>query len=124
AEQAQIATTVAELTAGGGIGGVGGEGLGVAVTEQATLNALDNPTSNGSAENLRFLYPYDQTVWPRGMAAPLLMWDWTIGDADDVKITITTTSGSFSYSGTFGRPAILTQTGGPMVRHPIPQDAW
>jgi hypothetical protein len=123
-EQVQIPSSVADLTAGGGVGGVGGEGIGVAVTDPATLNALDNPTTNGSAQNLRLLYPYNQTVWPRGMSAPLLMWDWSIGDADAVKIELKTTSGSFTYSGTFGRPAILTQTGGNMVRHPIPQDAW
>lgn len=124
AEQAQVATDVPSLTAGGGIGGVGGEGLGQAVTDQGILNALNSPTSNGQAENLELLYPYDQTVWPRGMLAPLLQWRWALGDADAVKIELSTTSGSFSYSGIFGRPAILSQTNGPMTRHPIPQDAW
>lgn len=123
-EQAQIPSSVDDLKAGGGVGGVGGEGLGIAVSDSVTLGALDNPTSDGSAENLRLLYPYDATVWPRGMSAPLLMWDWSIGDADAVKIELKTTSGSFTYSGTFGRPAILAQTGGNMIRHPIPQDAW
>jgi len=124
AEQAQIATDVPSLTAGGGIGGVGGEGLGVAVTDPTTLNALDNPTSDGQAEGLTLLYPYDDTIFPRGLLAPLLQWDWSQGDADAVKIELVTSSGSFTYSGTFGRPAILAQTGTPMVRHPIPQDAW
>ncbi len=123
-EQAQIATDVADLTEGGGVGGVGGEGLGVAVTDAATLAALDSPSGDGSAQNLRFLYPYDQTVWPRGLLAPLLQWDWTLGDADAVKIELETTSGSFKYEGTFGRPPILTTTGGAMIRHPVPQDAW
>jgi len=123
-EQAQVANSVAALTAGGGIGGVGGEGLGVAVTDPNTLAALNNPSQNGKAEGLELLYPYDKTVWPRGMLAPLLMWRWSIGDADAVKIELSTSSGSFVYAGTFGRPAILTQTGKPMVRHPIPQDAW
>lgn len=123
-EQAQIATTVGDLTAGGGIGGVGGEGLGVAVVDQATLDALDAPIGDGQAENLRFLYPYDNTVWPRGLLAPLLQWDWSLGDADAVKIELETTSGSFKYEGTFGRPEILATTGDPMVRHPVPQGAW
>ena len=123
-EQAQIANTVGDLTAGGGIGGVGGEGLGVAVTDQATLTALDSPTSDGSGQGLTFLYPYDGTVWPRGLLAPLLQWDWATGDADAVKIELETTSGSFSYSGTFARPDILAQTGGNFIRHPVPQDAW
>jgi hypothetical protein len=58
------------------------------------------------------------------MLAPLLQWDWTVGDADAIQITLRTTSGSFSWTGTFGRPAILAQTGGKFVRHPIPQDVW
>jgi hypothetical protein len=124
AEQAQVAMNPGELTAGGGIGGVGGEGLGVAVIDAATLAALDAPGGDGSAENLHFLYPYDQTVWPRGLLAPLLQWDWSIGDADAIKIELETTSGSFRYKGTFGRPAVLSVTGDPMSRHPIPQDAW
>src|SRR5690606_6925243 len=46
------------------------------------------------------------------------------GDADAVKIELETTSGSFRYSGTFGRPDILAQTSGTFRRHPIPQGAW
>jgi hypothetical protein len=122
-EQAQVATDVSQLTEGGGIGGVGGEGLGVSV-DAATVAVLDNPVGDGQAEGLRFLYPYDGTVWPRGLLAPLLQWDWSIGDADAVKIELLTTSGSFSYTGWFGRPDILMTTGGPMIRHPVPQDAW
>jgi hypothetical protein len=124
AEQAQIATSVGQLSAGGGIGGVGGEGLGAAVTDPAILAALNNPSGNGQAEGLELLYPYDSTIWPRGMLAPLLQWDWSLADADAVKIELSTTSGSFRYEGTFGRPDILTQTNGPFVRHPIPQGAW
>lgn len=124
AEQEQIADDAGGLTAGGGIGGVGGEGLGVPVVDGSTLDALDNPVGDGAAQGLTFLYPYDGTVWPRGLLAPLLQWDWSAGDADAVKIELETTSGSFAYSGTFGRPAILAQTGGNFIRHPIPQDAW
>lgn len=120
----QVPKTVGDLTSGGGVGGVGGEGLGVAVTDQATLDALKNPTMNGAAQGLTFLYPYDQTVWPRGILAPLLQWRWSLADADAVKIDISNTSGSFTWSGTFGRPAILTTTKGPFIRHPIPQDIW
>ena len=123
-EAQQIATSVPQLTAGGGIGGVGGEGLGPAVTDANTLSALATPTSDGSTEKLTFLYPYDGTVFPRGMLAPNLMWDYALADADAVRIDISSTSGSFTWSGTFGRPAILAQTMGPFVRHPIPQDVW
>lgn len=120
----QVATTVASLTEGGGIGGVGGEGLGVAVTDPATKTALGAPASNGTAENLTFLYPYNDTVFPRATLAPLVMWRWTTDDADAIRMTVETTSGSFSWTGTFGRPTILTTTGGKFVRHPIPQDVW
>jgi hypothetical protein len=123
-EQGQIAVDAGQLSAGGGIGGVGGEGLGGPVTDTGTLSALQNPTGDAGAQDLTFLYPYDKTVWPRGMIAPLLMWSWATNDADAIQIQLTTTSGSFSYVGTFGRPPILLQTGGPFIRSPIPQDVW
>lgn len=124
-EQAgQIASDVPSLTAGGGIAGVGGEGLGGAVTDTSLLAALGNPVGDGSAQGLELLYPYDETVFPRGILAPLLAWRWSTGDADAIQIELSTQSGSFSYKGTFGRPAILTQTGGNFIRHPIPQDVW
>jgi hypothetical protein len=123
-EAAQIPTSTTQLTAAGGVGGVGGEGLGPAVTDSATLTALSTPTDDGIAQNLTFLYPYNATVWPRGMLAPLLQWNWSIGDADAIQIQLSTTSGSFSWTGTFARPAILTTTGGKFIRMPIPQDIW
>jgi hypothetical protein len=122
-EALQIATSPAQLTAGGGVGGVGGEGLGGPVTDGPTLSALGTPSGDGSAQGLTFIYPYDKTVWPRGMLAPLLMWQWSYGDADAIQISLTTTSGSFSWTGTFDRPTILT-TGQDFIRHPIPQDVW
>ncbi len=123
-QTSQIADDVAELSAGGGVGGVGGEGLGGALTDAAAGAALDTPASDGSADGLRFLYPYEGTVWPRGLPAPLLMWSWSKANADAIRVELDTTSGSYHWSGTFGRPAILTQTGGPFIRHPIPQDVW
>lgn len=123
-EVAQIPTSTGQLTSGGGVGGVGGEGLGTAVTDQATLTALGSPSSNGSAQGLAYLYPYDATVWPRGLLAPLLQWTWSTGDADAIAIKLATTSGSYTWTGTFGRPPILMQTGGDYIRAPIPQDVW
>ncbi len=119
-EKKQVPTSIADLSAGGGVGGVGGEGLGGPVTDPGTLTALGAPTSDGSGKNLKLLYPYDGTVWPRGQLAPLLMWSWSESDADAVKIDVTTTSGSFSWSGTFGKPQFATA----FIRHPIPQDVW
>jgi hypothetical protein len=123
AEAGQIPGVVGDLKAGGGIGGVGGEGLGVAV-DAGTLTVLASPAGDGAAQGLALVYPYDKTVWPRGLLAPLLQWDWSVGDADAIQIELSTTTGSFSWKGTFGKPAILGQTGGKFVRHPIPQDIW
>ncbi len=124
AQTGQIPGSVAELTEGGGIGGVGGEGLGGSVGDASLLAELGNPSGTGAAEGLTLLYPYDQTVFPRGILAPLLAWDWSVGDADAILIELTTQTGSFSWKGSFSRPAILTQTGGNFIRHPIPQDVW
>jgi hypothetical protein len=120
----QIPKSVGELTKGGGPGGVGGQGLGVAIKDKGVLSALDDPGSEGTDFNLKLVYPYDGTVFPRGVLAPLVAWDWTKGDADAIKIDLSTKSGSFHWSGRFGRPAILTDTAGPFVQHPIPQDVW
>ena len=52
-----------------------------------------------------FLYPYDKTVWPRGLLAPLLQ--WTQGASDATAIAIHLQSLTFIYDGYFGRPAAL-----------------
>ncbi|MEO6951232.1 MAG: hypothetical protein ABI321_05410 [Polyangia bacterium] len=119
-EQKQVPTSVGDLSSGGGVGGVGGEGLGGPVTDPATITALGAPTDNGASQNLKLVYPYDGTIWPRGMLAPLLMWTWSQSDADAIKIDLTTTSGSFSWSGTFAKPQFASA----FIRHPIPQDVW
>jgi len=123
-EVLQIPTSVGNLTEGGGPGGVGGQGLGTAVDDPDLLDALDNPVSDGSALDLRLVYPYNGTVFPRGVLAPLVAWDYSKGDADAIKLELSTKSGSFRWSGSFGRPAILADTGGAFVQHPIPQDVW
>ena len=54
-EQKQIPTGASDLSSGGGVGGVGGEGLGPAVTDTATVNALSQPGGNGAAQGLKLL---------------------------------------------------------------------
>jgi len=120
----QIATTIPQLTQDGGVGGVGGEGLGAGISDPIIITALGAPMGDGKAEGLRFLYPYDHTVFPRGILAPLLMWESTLGDVDAIRIDLETPSGSFKWNGTFSKPPILQQTGGAFTRHPIPQDVW
>lgn len=124
-DAAQVAEDEAELTTGGGIGGVGGEGLGTAVTDPDLVDLLaDGATDDGSEHALEILYPYDGTVFPRGMLAPLIMWRWDPGDADAIRMDLETLSGSFRWTGTFGRPDVLAVTSRSFIRHPIPQSVW
>jgi hypothetical protein len=63
------------------------------------------------------LYPYDGTVWPRGLFAPLLQWDpGATRKLDAVKITLH--SKHFDYTGTFKANAT------PFLNVPLPQAAW
>jgi len=103
----------------GGFGGVGGEGLGPAVTP-TVKTALDAAPKVDA--KLKLLYPYDQTVWPLGLLAPLLQWSApAAGNGEGVRIELATTY--FTFTGYFGRPAALA-AGAPFVRHPLPQDVW
>jgi hypothetical protein len=96
----------------GGFGGVGGSGVGGAYPNPGIFPGT--PTADPS---LTLLYPYDQTVWPRGLLAPLLQWSadkaW-----DGLYIHIQETS--FEYTGTFSKPALAST----FINMPIPIDAW
>ena len=107
-----------DLTTSGGYGGVGGEGPGGPLATGDVTALQQPPTADPSRA---FLYPYDRTVWPRGLLAPLLQ--WTPGQSDASGIAIHMQSKTFTYDGTFGRPAALAASS-PFVRHPIPQDVW
>ena len=65
---------------------------------------------------LRWLYPYDQTVWPRGLLAPLLQWQPGAHTYEAVRLQIS--DSTFDYDGYFGAPTT------PFQRHPIPQSVW
>ncbi len=98
----------------GGNGGVGGEGPGGAVSA-ATLAVLQG--ARVSDPGLAFLYPYDRTVWPRGVLAPLVQWKpGAQRDYDAVYIKLT--EAAYEYDGYFARTAT------PFIHHPIPQAAW
>ncbi len=104
----------------GGIGGVGGEGGGTIITDQDLRAALDAaPTTDAT---LSWLYPYDQTVWPRGLPAPLMQWKHGAHAAKAVKVRIEVDS-SFVYEGYFGPPEALPP-GTPITRLPIPRQVW
>jgi hypothetical protein len=106
------------LTGSGGYGGVGGEGPGGPVATSIVTTLQQTPTADPKRS---FLYPYNGTVWPRGLLAPLLQ--WTAGAADATAISLQLTSKTYQYQGYFGRPAALAATA-LFVRHPIPQDVW
>ncbi len=100
----------------GGNGGVGGSGPGGAVTAagQAVL------TGTAVADTgLAWLYPYDKTVWPQGLLAPLLQWKpGAVGAYDAVYIHLV--EKGFDYKGFFAKPAGAST----FVNHPILQPAW
>jgi hypothetical protein len=115
-----------DASSAGGNGGVGGEGVGGSVdpTTQGLLlagpdggasGAADSGADGGTANALAWLYPYDQTVWPRGLLAPLLQWN-APHNYDAVYIHLS--ENNFDYQGFFSATAT------PFVHHPIPQTAW
>ncbi len=75
----------------------------------ASVKAL---LSGGSAGSMRFLYPYAQTVFPRGLIAPTVMWDGASADYVYVHLK----SKAFEYKG------CLAPTGTGQVL--LPQDIW
>jgi hypothetical protein len=102
----------------GGNGGVGGGGAGgpVGGTTVATLNGSPSPDVG-----LAWLYPYDKTLWPRGLLPPLLQWQpGAVGAAapyySAVKVSIT--EPGFAYTGYFAA------NGSPFVNIPVEQIPW
>jgi hypothetical protein len=97
----------------GGVGGVGGGGLGGSVASGVIAVLTGNPTPPANAAELGFLYPYDATVWPRGILAPLLQWQ-TTHTATAVYIHLTQKNYEFKgfYSGTA------------LVNQPIEAGTW
>ncbi|HET8937954.1 MAG TPA: hypothetical protein VFN67_31135 [Polyangiales bacterium] len=84
-------------------------------TNAAGLSATDVQAlkaGSGSPGGLRSLYPYEGTVFPRGMLAPDLMWDGAVADAVYVHIK----SKIFEYWGCL-KPV---QPG----RVTLPQEVW
>ncbi|HEX8951643.1 MAG TPA: hypothetical protein VF945_07340 [Polyangia bacterium] len=97
----------------GGYGGVGGSGPGPAATGGQVGVLAGNPTLDA---NVKLLYPYDGTVWPRGLLAPLIQWDPGTRSFDAVMVKLH--AKTFDYTGTFAKNAT------PFINLPIPQQVW
>ncbi len=101
----------------GGVGGVGGEGGGATLSDPKLRGALDQPPADDAS--LQWLYPYDGTVWPRGLPAPLLQWRYGDHPPAAVKLTVEVDD-TFSATLYLGPPMGVTQ----IDRLPIPQAVW
>ncbi|MGZ3430031.1 MAG: hypothetical protein ACXVCV_25445, partial [Polyangia bacterium] len=101
-------------TAGpGGYGGVGGAGPGGPASGGQTGVLGGTATADAT---VKLLYPYDGTVWPRGLLAPLLQWNPAARNFDAVMVKLH--SKNFDYTGTFAKNAT------PFINLPIPQGVW
>ena len=103
----------------GGIGGVGGEPLGPAVDPTIVARLKSESNLPATPAELGFLYPYDNTVWPRGLLPPLLMWQST-HEADAVYVKLS--QGNYTYEGTFSYAGLAA--GDPRRRVRIEDLAW
>ncbi|HEY4102926.1 MAG TPA: hypothetical protein VGM44_03510, partial [Polyangiaceae bacterium] len=97
----------------GGIGGVGGEAPGAAIddmTQKLLLGTAQMPANPGE---FGLLYPYDGTVWPRGVFAPLLQWQTTHMSS---AIYVHLSQANYDFQGFY--------TSANVAREHIDQKAW
>ncbi len=97
----------------GGNNGVGGNSLGGPVDPGTLARLQGTPTTPTGPTQLGWLYPYDQTVWPRGILAPLLQWQTTI---NATSVSIHLSESAFDFTGTY--------VGSGLLNDPIEQGAW
>jgi hypothetical protein len=131
----------------GGFNGVGGKGFGTAVdTSAQTAFATATPVAPspipattyfpdagadaavydaGTAENFEFIYPYDKTVFPLGMLAPLLQWRSTHATTT-VAVKVHLSETNFTFDGEYAYPAVGTAgfTDDDRSRQPIEASVW
>ena len=114
-DQGDPGWTATPVDAGaGGYRGVGGHGPGAPPTTAQTSALTGVPTLDSAVS---ILYPYDGTVWPQGLLAPLLQWNPGAHAFDSVYVHIQ--EAHFEYEGYFA-----SNTAGPFLDVPIPQAAW
>src|SRR5207245_2070130 len=88
------------------------DALDPAVKDALVTGGQDGSNGVGPDANFRFLYPYDKTVFPRGLTAPLLQLDGVAAEATYVKISV----GQFSYEA-------FAAAAGP-TRVTLPEAVW
>jgi hypothetical protein len=97
----------------GGYGGVGGDGP-AGPPSSGQMTALGSTPAADSA--VKILYPYDGTVWPQGLLAPLLQWNPGAHTFDSAFLHIQ--GANYEYKGYFAANKA------PFVNLPIPESAW
>ncbi|MBV9949545.1 MAG: hypothetical protein JOZ69_22070, partial [Myxococcales bacterium] len=97
----------------GGQGGVGGEGPGGPVDDATVARLRGSASAPASEAEFGLLYPYNQTVWPRGLRAPLVQWQTT--HAATVAY-LHLTQANFEFEGFYAGTALVHQ--------PIDPNAW
>jgi hypothetical protein len=95
--------------AGGAMPGTSDGHIGPAMTN----NCADAAKFQNASGAVKMLYPYDGTVFPRGLGAPLFMWDTAVMAT---QIYIEAKSGQWSYIA-----CPQTPDG---VRYQLPDDVW
>ncbi len=116
-QQGDPAWMAGPLDAGaGGYQGVGGDGPG-AVPSMAQMTALAmTPGPDAGDPGVSMIYPYDGTVWPQGLLAPLLQWNPGAHKFDSVYVHIK--EKNYEYQGYFAANAT------PFLNLPIPEAVW
>jgi hypothetical protein len=116
-QQGDPAWMAGPLDAGaGGYQGVGGDGPGAAPS-MAQMTALTmTPGADAGDPGVSLIYPYDGTVWPQGLLAPLLQWNPGSHSFDSVYVHIK--EKSYEYQGYFAA------NNTPFLNLPIPEAVW
>ena len=97
----------------GGNGGVGGSGLGGPESDAGVGVLSGTPMPD---PGLTWLYPYNQTVFPRGILAPLLQWQPGAQSYDGIYIHIT--EAAYEFQGFYSASAT------PFINSALPEDVW
>jgi hypothetical protein len=82
--------------------------------DPAVTNALAQAQLPADAQLTTLLYPYDKTVFPLGLASPLMMWTAPNKTGDVYRVSLQEKGYSYDYYSAVADPAQLR----------IPQDAW